>query len=699
MNKIKSYFIIGAIALVCCLLFTLAIVAPVSAQVEGPHEIRWVRVGSLHSWYSNSGIEIEYGRRTRNHLEDQTDGLRWPAEFMYQDHIASRGMWIGTTNYDDPVAEKSYPYKVLANGPRVANMLHYFMPVEFKMVGRFASPIVTVDGLMASDNSLLDMVDEFDESIPADRLIINKLNSSMGITVTRKVYAFSQQNHDNYFIYEYVFKNTGIIDTKGTQVEKTLTEVIFHFQNRYSYGFEGFRRGGGWGVSGNISWGRNCVNDVVGLDPTASDFEFRAQYSWYGPHSASPGGLEADWGAPNHIVGGMLSAPAMAGMVVLHADKSPGDQSDDLYQPTSTQFVGSDKADNGTDQYNNDLMTRQYEIMSSGHPEKTHAEEVGDGAADSYGNDAGGYSQGQSFGPYTMAPGDSIRIVLAEGVGGLDRRSSMEIGKNWFDGNTNLPLPDGGTTNDANAYKKAWVLTGKDSLFQAFRRAIDNYNSDYNIPQAPPPPDEFTVTSGGNQITLVWSTSAETWPNFDGYKIFRALGQPDTLYDEIFSCDGDNSVNTFADETARRGFNYYYYIQTKDDGSTNDVAPGVPLMSSKFYTMTNEAAYLRKPAVEATYDSIRVVPNPYHIRAQALQFGKGDAADRLAFFGLPKECTIKIFTERGDLIETIEHADGTSDEVWNSTTSSGQVIVSGLYIALFQMPDGQSVFRKFVVIR
>jgi hypothetical protein len=113
--------------------------------------------------------------------------------------------------------------------------------------------------------------------------------------------------------------------------------------------------------------------------------------------------------------------------------------------------------------------------------------------------------------------------------------------------------------------------------------------------------------------------------------------------------------------------------------------------------MTNKPAFLRRPAGE-TMSEIIVVPNPLHLGAKQLQFGSS-AQDRLAFYGLPPQCTIRIFTERGDLIETIEHTDGSGDELWNSTTSSRQIVVSGLYIAHFETPDGESAIRKFTVIR
>jgi hypothetical protein len=135
------------------------------------------------------------------------------------------------------------------------------------------------------------------------------------------------------------------------------------------------------------------------------------------------------------------------------------------------------------------------------------------------------------------------------------------------------------------------VFSGRDSLFQTFRRARANYNSHYNIPQPPPPPDNFSVKSGGNKINLSWSSSAESWPIFNGYRIYRRSGT-DTTFDLIFSCDKGNVQHAYADSTAKAGSIYFYYIVTKDNGSTNDIQAGVPLVSSKFYTMTNLGAQL-----------------------------------------------------------------------------------------------------------
>ena len=713
MKFIKTKHLNRTIFLMLISLLAMLLLFPVS-RIQGQvgRQIKWLRVGSLHHYILNWGAEIEMGRTGR--VQEQMDGLRWPAQFQNQDVLVAKAMWIGCTDYADRNGE-TYPHKVIVIGPRAHDEFYQFIPVEFKMIGRFDHPTVYVDGILATDNDLNDVVDEIDENLPCDRMVVNKMITYLGIEVTRKIMQFAQQNHDNYLIYDYVFKNTGIVDLQGTSDPKTLHGVYFYFQYRYGSGLDAFRTGSTWYPSNSINWGRNCVNQVVGIGPRTDAFEHRAQYSWYGPHSQSK---VDDWGCPNPN-DGRLAAIHYMGSVILHADTSPDNPADNRLQPATTMYVGSDQrpANYGSDMFNPTVMAARYDLMRAGHPEMTHADQVGDGFADQWGDDNGGYAQGQGFGPYTLEPGDSIHLIIAEGVDGIDRVQSIEVGRNWYQWQANiaqpaLKLPDGTNTSDHNEYKRLWVKSGEDSILQTFNRAVTNYETGYQVPLPPPPPELFEVRSGGDRIILEWSTNAGTHPDFDGYEIYRAIGKPDTLYEKIFSCDKSNAVNRFEDRTALRGFDYYYYIISKDDGSRNKIYRNIPLVSSKFFTMTNEPAYLRKPAIRTTLDSIRVVPNPFNIRATSLQYGV-NAPDRIGFYGLPPECIIKIYTERGDLIDTIIHEDGTADELWHSMTSSRQVIVSGVYIAYFEVPNdlfdphdghllfqkGSHIIRKFYVIR
>jgi hypothetical protein len=104
-------------------------------------------------------------------------------------------------------------------------------------------------------------------------------------------------------------------------------------------------------------------------------------------------------------------------------------------------------------------------------------------------------------------------------------------------------------------------------------------------------------------------------------------------------------------------------------------------------------------AAGSMLEQVRVVPNPYDIRSRAFQFGAQSQYDRIAFYGLPPICKLMIFTERGDKIWVKDHLNGTGDELWDSQTSSGQIIASGIYLLYVEVPGGGSIIRKFVVIR
>ena len=82
------------------------------------------------------------------------------------------------------------------------------------------------------------------------------------------------------------------------------------------------------------------------------------------------------------------------------------------------------------------------------------------------------------------------------------------------------------------------------------------------------------------------------------------------------------------------------------------------------------------------------------------------------FLNIPPQCKIKIYTERGDLIKTINHDDGSGDEAWDSVTSTRQLIASGIYLANIIVTEkmidenskvllkkDESIIKKFVVIR
>ena len=716
------------------LVFWCAVAAGFLLTAAGLHrgvaqEVKEIKIGSLHSWYRADGCEPEHGFR-----KIQQAGLEWPAQYQDQDNEAAKALWIGTTNYTDAdqYGGNTYPYKVVHVGPRGWDTEREFMPIELKMIGRFNHPMVYVDGNPGSDLMWSDVVDEVDPDLPCDRMIVNVVNTSIGVTMTRKIMAWAQQYHDNYFVYDYVFQNTGNVDPDPEleHASVSLENVWFFFQYRYAPSKEGATATGlnspRWGINAMLSTRGEAPSDTVVAGFTyPGDYaewlagnpradSLRCQFAWAGKHSAAQYDLI---GYPDVRYGtGRLMGPQFVGIVTLHADKSAAVKEDDPYQPRTTTYQQSDDPPTRpNDQFDSQRMADEWKWITRGHRLPRHDEYVGDGFPDQLEGTPGGFSNMNGYGPYQLAPGDSIHLVMAEGVSGLSREMCWKIGKQWYQAYINptasftFTLPDGSTTTDKDEFKDAWVMTGMDSLFKTFGRARRNYESGYAIPLPPPPPDYFEVKSGGDRIRLLWSTTAESWPGFAGYRIYRAIAKYDTTFDLLYECGlgTDNplpetnaeGLRSWDDMEAVRGQSYFYYITSFDDGTANRNSglnpPGV-LESSLFWTRTMEPAYLRRRPV-SSMDSIRVVPNPYNVRSRDLQY-LGEP-DKIMFLNIPGECTIRIFTERGDLIKTIVHDNGSGDASWNSITDYGQVIVSGVYLAVFEKPNGEKKIRKFVVIR
>lgn len=138
-NGRLQFFILGAL--------TAGVFLSGTTELFSQGMTRWIQIGSLHNWYSEKGSEIEHGNQAV-----QQYGLRWPAQYQYQDMQAAKGFWIGTTNFTDE-NNISYPQKVVHVGPRV-NGDGEFYPVRFDAFGKFEAPRVFVDGAPSFANQI-----------------------------------------------------------------------------------------------------------------------------------------------------------------------------------------------------------------------------------------------------------------------------------------------------------------------------------------------------------------------------------------------------------------------------------------------------------------------------------------------------------------------------------------------------------------
>lgn len=374
----------------------------------------------------------------------------------------------------------------------------------------------------------------------------------------------------------------------------------------------------------------------------------------------------------------------------------------------------------------------------------------------------GGHAVTTAYGPYDFAPGESVRIAVVEAVGGLTLDASLKIGRAYklggqdkdtdiisydADGDGTIVIGDFDHSimqldvdgdgmfdsfgNGVEAMtKNQWTMTARDSMFTTLQRGINLYAhsnnmSTYPVPEAPHAPSTFSVTGRPDKVELRWDPPAGG-PSRTGWVLYRTSRFEDNLYencldinrpvadrvDENVHCgymeiaNLDAGATSYDDSDLNRGTDYYYYLQAiggpqpHDVDGINGTPGGYALRSAQSLTQTYQPVNLKRPPYGSTGSvaDARIVPNPVNLGSdESIRFAQ---EDRVAFFNIPGDCTIKIYTEIGELVHTIEHTDGSGDELWNLTTKSRQLLVSGIYIAVItDNANGQESIQKFTVIR
>lgn len=683
------------------ILILLALLISASQVLFAQAEARWLGVGSLHNFYMSNGMEREHAL-----VASQQYGLRWPAIYAYQDMQAAKGLWIGTTNFSD-AAGNVFPFKVMHIGPR-ATGLNEFFPVEHKLISRYDPVVVTVDDEESFD--IPKEADVVDPSLVSNRMIYNKVNTAIGITMERRIYQWSNEYHDNYHIQDYTFTNTGMTDGSSTVTfpNKTLTGVMFLWQYRYSV-----VRQTRYIIGNATGWGINAMVDRFG-DGKGPDYNasagLRGHFTWHGrfpdfTQYDNIGGpiftasTSAGFAPPSDTTG-RLGAYHFVGNATLFAQQSVANVTDDLNQPvTMTEFDSDHALNSGNDQFNTTKMADEYNVFMNAGRTSRHAynvEPLGDvGFKSPTGNpklnSQGGWSAVSGYGPYSLAPGESIRIVVVEAASGISRELANTTGARF-------------KRNQITALQKnEIVFQGRDSLIQTFERAKANFLANYNIPREPAPPTEFKVTSQGDKIFLQWDYDAAELARVDAFEIFRARGNVDSTYVKVadlpptardFSDDDDNPAGGPV-----RGLDYYYYVVARGklaDNPGTALTPLRPLRSSRYYTQSYAPARLLRPAGTSISQAV-VVPNPF-IRTASNSLTLGGRL-QIAFYEIPGRCRIDIYTEVGEHVKTLMHTNGSGDEYWDLNTDARQRITSGIYIARVEDLDTGAVTNlKFVVV-
>jgi len=315
-----------------------------------------------------------------------------------------------------------------------------------------------------------------------------------------------------------------------------------------------------------------------------------------------------------------------------------------------------------------------------------------------------------SLGPFTLAPGDSIKVVTAHIVGGIDYKEAIN------------PATTQGVIGSR----------GVAEVRRLGQLAQNAYDENYRIPKPPAAP-EFEVelyehpTIIGNVIS--WSDEMEDIPDPDyigyytdgreydlaGYRVYRSdylpIGPWDIIADIPVGSPGyysmTNGQYSIIDTTVSLGQSYYYALSAYDTGHDSwPVNPAhrfpetgsnrvPPLETSIFANRTIRPFRATIPARDDLSDIV-VVPNPFIMRSGAVT---PDDRDVIQFVNLPTPATIRIYTMRGDLVKTIYHTDDSGIAWWNQQTDYGQFAQSGVYIYHIEVPGQGATRGRFAIIR
>lgn len=585
-------------------------------------------------------------------------------------------------------------------------------PLQFKLIVRRKPPQTMVDGVVQAPRQ---DYDEIDPTLPSDVMLLIRFSWETGITVQQKIYAYASKNADSYMLVDFTAINNGNSLGDESRLEyrnQVLHDVCFAYTMQPCVSFEGATQNGAIWEANNDDWveyyGENYLDYLGGGTPARpagnrSADSLRMFMVWDGDNNKKSG--VDDTGDPDENSGfneqtpghGRFLSPQYFGMGFLHADKSPIDQSNDLSQPFSTVWRPGDIR----------FVTQNdaYQFFFTGN-HMASPQEMGFTEP----NDPINVARPNPYicvGPYEMPYNSDVRFVMLVAVNGLNIEKSIQHGLQWWEKRQG---GDGISDEDKNLL----LATGKDSLHKVFGAATKRYfrnlelgRDPYDIPDPPPAPD-LTVTAGEKAVILQWSDVSQEADydtkvnDFSGYRVYRAIGRNDTTFSKIWECGGKSGIpitTTYRDTSVQRGFAYYYYVTAFDNGTQNWEQPGVSLESGKYWNMMQRNQpvhpYLTKTPV-ANLDNIKVVPNPYH--DLSVNYNWPGEPNKLLFINIPPVCTIKIYTMSGDLVKTIHHTDGTSEEAWNQVTEYNQLIYTGVYLYAIESDLGNKT-GKFVVVR
>ena len=589
----------------------------------------------------------------------------------------------------------------------------------------------------------------------AEEIMIVRWTTGMGITGTKKAKAWSYQKYDDFIIVENVFEYTGdsdgngIVDANdvfGTELPE-LTGVYFAFANMFSSSLQGET----WGEEPYMSWG-----DWRNSNPPAQDDLYKYSGSpdyqalipedipnyigkkmCYGWDGDDPDNDYNDTGEPyvekyvqrntgNEQQGQsetQLLSYAFMGMAPLDYDPTDGFANDaesyvaplTMNQPSRCKWWHHFRLEDKPLEPHLLSFTEEeiYDMITLDDPASGNPAFFTDPPRPDDLRLVGNYAHFQIYGPYTLQPGDKVKIVIAYvGGSGADYLANQGV----YDPKL---APENAWARSLRPGKMKEYEYGERSLFYNLSLAQEIYDLEYDVPD--PPPDviiEDVIPNAKGHLQVFWSDEAleaedpdyfgEEAKDVAGFRVYKMLtggaadkadpkeprnddkltanwhNGPYKLMDEIkkgqlvsdlglITYNPERHRYTFSDPETRPGaFLYFYSVRSFDTGHSdwNGTGQEVPSLESGLSApeqkmlIGKEAYSLASNASDNMQQKIRVVPNPYKTDG----VHEYTLSNALKFFNVPQKCTISIYTVSGELVARVRHNEASPLGEWDQQT-------------------------------
>ncbi len=253
--------------------------------------------------------------------------------------------------------------------------------------------------------------------------------------------------------------------------------------------------------------------------------------------------------------------------------------------------------------------------------------------------------------------------------------------------------------NNLEQFSKGWAAITQDTSGYRFGNLTKTDDDVYA-------PYDYQIVFGDSTLKFYGIPTSQKVP----FQVFNITKDPDKAYplrlyvrnpglgwtsgDFIYFLEPDEhhkswqiSIEWSAQDQAPRAGDVYEYKTKK------------PFKEGDVYTFSTTASQVKDETIDLS--KVKVVPNPYLVSSLTEQ--ASTSPDRysheLRFTHLPKECTIKIYTLRGDLVKTIEHRSmGIGEARWNLQSDEKLEVSYGVYVYTVSTPEGKKKVDKFAIV-